>query len=79
VNLKQSGRNSVHLPISYRFDPPIVVPDGKLSALIITKPAQLLSGMPYECLNTELHLTIDFQARPTDVSQTPNRLPVDRD
>jgi hypothetical protein len=37
VNLKQSGRNSVHLPISYRFDPPIVVPDGKLSALIITE------------------------------------------
>jgi hypothetical protein len=69
VNLKQSGRNSIHLPLSYIFDPPIVVPDGKLSAEIVTEtyasdPARLLTDKPYECLNTELHLTIEFKARP---------------
>jgi hypothetical protein len=69
VNLKQSGHDSVHLPVSYIFNPPVVVPEGKLSALIITEtyatnPPRLLADNPYECLNTELHLTIEFKTRP---------------
>jgi hypothetical protein len=77
VNLKQSGRNSVHLPIFYKFDPPVIIPDGKLSAVIITEtyaanPARLLTGNPYECLNTELHLTIEFNSRATDPIRSDN-------
>jgi hypothetical protein len=64
VNLKQSGRNSVHLPISYRFDPPIVVPDGKLSALIITETyaAKITSWL------------LEAYARLPTVSTPPSRL-----
>lgn len=66
VNLKQSGGNSVHTPVSYRFDPPLRILGGNLTALIFTEsyayPSGVVSEQPYECLNTEMHMTIEFTA-----------------
>lgn len=64
-NIKQSGNEVVHIPIAIKFGAPLVIPGGQL--MIVVNSETLVpktskdSTDGNECLDTELHLTFEFE------------------
>jgi hypothetical protein len=64
VNLKQTATNDVHMPINVTYPTPVLVTGGNIFAVINTvtyNGTQIITEVPGECLDTEVHLLIFYQ------------------